>query len=303
MSTLLITGHTGFVGRSLVGRVASEHGDRWTIATLGEHQDVRDPRLGERLAEIRADALIHLAARTSVAESFRDPDGYFDVNFNGTLNLLRALKATDFRGRFVYVGSGECYGAIDDVHLPVDEQQPLRPRSPYAVSKVAAEALCFQWSQTEGLDAIIARPFNHIGPDQDGRFVVPSLVKQVCAIREGRSPNEIVAGNLDVTRDLSDVRDVIDAYVALLERGRTGHVYNVGSGREVRIRDVLDRLLDLANVKARIVTDPRRLRRDEQLRMRADVTKIGSHTGWASRIPLNESLRDILASWTDRPCA
>ena len=158
------------------------------------------------------------------------------------------------------------------------------------MSKVAAEALCFQWSQTEGLDAIIARPFNHIGPDQDGRFVVPSLVKQVCAIREGRSPNEIVAGNLDVTRDLSDVRDVIDAYVALLERGRTGHVYNVGSGREVRIRDVL-------------VTDPRRLRRDEQLRMRADVTKIGSHTGWASRIPLNESLRDILASWTDRPCA
>ena len=183
----------------------------------------------------------------------------------------------------------------------MDELQPLRPRSPYAVGKVAAEALCFQWSQTEGLDAIIARPLIGIGPGQDERFVVPSLVKQVCSVRDGRSPAEIVAGNLDVTRDLTDVRDVIEAYLALLDNGRTGHVYNVGSGREVRIRDVLDILLDLAKrVKARVTTDPQRVRRDEQLRMRADVAKIKSHTGWVSRVPLDESLRDILASRTDR---
>ena len=300
MSTLLITGHTGFVGRVLAARVGSEHGDRWTIVTLAERQEVRDPRLGEALAEIRADAVIHLAARTSVAESFRDADGYFDVNFNGTLNLLRALRATNFRGRFLYVSSGDCYGAVDEERLPVDEEQPLRPRSPYAVSKVAAEALCFQWSQSEGLDAIIARPFNHIGPGQDERFVVPSLVKQVCSVRDGRSPAEIVAGNLDVTRDLTDVRDVVEAYLALLENGQRGGVYNIGSGREVRMRDVLDILLDCANVKARVVTDPRRLRRDEQLRMCADVARIKAHTGWTSRIPLHESLRDILASWTDK---
>ena len=300
MPKLLITGHTGFVGRALAAHVTGEHGDGWTVATLAEHQDVRDPKLDLQLAPIRADAVIHLAARTSVAESFRDADGYFDVNFNGTLNLLRALRATEFRGRFLYVSSGDCYGSIDEAQLPVDELQPLRPRSPYAVSKVAAEALCFQWSQTEGLDAIIARPFNHIGPGQDERFVVPSLVKQVCSIRDGHSPNEIVAGNLDVTRDLSDVRDVVEAYLALLANGRKGHVYNVGSGREVRLRDVLDALLDLAKVKARVTTDPQRVRRDEQLRVRADVFKIESHTGWVSRIPLIESLRDILASRTDR---
>ena len=167
MPHLLITGHTGFVGRSLAGHVAAEHGDRWSVATLAEHQDVRDPNLCQQIAPIRPEAVIHLAARTSVAESFQDADGYFDVNFNGTLNLLRALQAADFRGRFLYISSGECYGAVDEADLPVDELQPLRPRSPYAVSKVAAEALCFQWSQTEGLDAIIARPFNHIGPGQD----------------------------------------------------------------------------------------------------------------------------------------
>ena len=300
MATLLITGHTGFVGRSLAGHVAAEHGDRWTVATLAEHQDVRDPNLCQQIAPIRPEAVIHLAARTSVAESFQDADGYFDVNFNGTLNLLRALQAADFRGRFLYISSGECYGAVDEADLPVDELQPLRPRSPYAVSKVAAEALCFQWSQTEGLDAIIARPFNHIGPGQDERFVVPSLLKQVCSIRDGRSPNEIVAGNLDVTRDFTDVRDVIEAYLALLENGRKGQVYNVGSGREVRIRDVLEILLDLANVKARVTTDPQRVRHDEQLRMCADVARIKSHTGWVSRIPLDKSLRDILASRTDR---
>jgi GDP-4-dehydro-6-deoxy-D-mannose reductase len=297
---LLITGHTGFVGRVLAEHVTAEHGDRWNLATLAEHQDVRDPKLGDHIAPLRADAVIHLAARTSVSESFQDPDGYFDVNFQGTLNLLRALRTSGFRGRFLYVSSGDCYGTIDEAQLPVDELQPLRPRNPYAVSKVATEALCFQWSQTEGLDAIIARPFNHIGQGQDERFVVPSLVKQVCSIRDGRSPNEIVAGNLEVTRDLTDVRDVVKAYIALLEKGRKGHVYNIGSGREVRIRDVLGLLLDLANVNARVTTDPQRTRRDEQLRMRADVAKIKSHTGWTSRIPLDESLRDILAAPTDR---
>ena len=150
------------------------------------------------------------------------------------------------------------------------------------------------------MDAITARPFNHIGPGQDERFVVPSLVEQVCSIRDGHSPNKIMAGNLEVTRDLTEVRDVVKAYLALLERGLMGHVYNIGSGREVRIRDVLERLLDLAHVNARVTTDPQRTRRDEQLRMRADVAKIKSHTGWASRISLDESLRDILTSWTHR---
>ena len=279
MSTLLLTGHTGFVGRAITAHFGAGHDGGWVIATLDGHLDVRDPRLADRVQAVRPDAVLHLAARTSVSESFGDPDGYFDVNFNGTLNLLRALRATNFSGRLLYVGSGDCYGAISPAQLPVREDHPLRPRNPYAVSKVAAEALCFQWSQTEGLDAVIARPFNHIGRGQDERFVVASLAKQISAIRNGRAPPRVSSGNLDVTRDLTDVRDVIAAYVALIERGRRGEAYNVGSGREIRIRDLLERLLELAEVDAEVGTDAARVRPDEQLRVCADVSKIRMDTG------------------------
>ena len=299
MSNLLLTGHTGFVGRAITASLGAEPQGRWSIATFEDHRDVRDPRLTECVAAIRPDVVLHLAARTSVADSFRDPDGYFDVNFNGTLNLLRALQSIKFRGRFLYVGSGDCYGAIKSSELPVREDHPLRPRNPYAVSKVAAEALCYQWSQTEGLDAVIARPFNHIGRGQDERFVVASFAKQIAAIRLGRAPARIVCGNLDVTRDLTDVRDVVAAYVALIENGHAGEAYNVGSGREVGIRDVLVRLLGLAGVDAEIKTDTARIRADEQLRVCADVLRIRADTGWASRITLDEALLEILDYWTN----
>jgi GDP-4-dehydro-6-deoxy-D-mannose reductase len=298
--TLLLTGHTGFVGRAIAAYASPKQENRWVLATLDGIHDIRDSRLSDRVAAIRPDVVLHLAARTSVGESFHDPDGYFDVNFNGTLNLLRSLRATHFRGRLLYVGSGDCYGSIASDELPVDEDHPLRPRSPYAVSKVAAEALCFQWSQTEGIDTVIARPFNHIGRGQDERFVVASLAKQIAAIRLGRSAPEIVCGNLDVARDLTDVRDVITAYFALIERGRCGEAYNIGSGRETRIRDVLSRLLQLAGVEASIKTDPARLRPDEQLRVCADVSKIRADTGWTSRVPMDETLRDVLDDWMTR---
>jgi GDP-4-dehydro-6-deoxy-D-mannose reductase len=300
VSTLLLTGHTGFVGRAIKELVGTQSQGRWAIATFDDHQDVRDSRLQEFIEALRPDVVLHLAARTSVAESFRDPDGYFDVNFNGTLNLLRALRSIKFRGRFLYVGSGDCYGAIQPSDLPVREDHPLRPRNPYAVSKVAAEALCYQWSQTEGLDAVIARPFNHIGRGQDDRFVVAAFAKQIAAIRLGRAPPQVVCGNLEVTRDLTDVRDVIDAYVALIERGRTGEAYNVGSGREVRIRDVLVRLLEFAGVDAEIKIDTARIRADEQLRVCADVSRIRADTGWASRITLDDTLREVLDYWMTR---
>jgi GDP-4-dehydro-6-deoxy-D-mannose reductase len=300
VSTLLLTGHTGFVGRAITAHFDAGHHDRWVIATVDPHLDLRDPRLMDRVKAARPDAVLHLAARTSVSESFRDPDGYFDVNFNGTLNLLRALRAANFLGRLLYVGSGDCYGSIQPTQLPVREDHPLRPRNPYAVSKVAAEALCFQWSQTEGLDVVIARPFNHIGRGQDERFVVASLAKQISAIHLGNAPPRVLSGSLDVTRDLTDVRDVIAAYIALIERGRCGEAYNVGTGREIRIRDVLSRLLELAQVSAEVITDAARVRPDEQLRVCADVSKIRMDTGWTSRIGLDETLRDILDDWMTR---
>ena len=293
--TLLVTGHTGFVGRAVQSVLnANPEQARWRLAMLPDGFDIRSPALARHIADARADAVLHLAGLTSVGESFRDPQRYFDVNFNGTWNLLRALRQASFTGRFLFVSSGDCYGYVTEGDLPTRETQPLRPRSPYAVSKVAAESLCFQWAQTERLDVVLARSFNHIGPGQDIRFAVASFAQQLTAIRRGIRAPRIVTGNLDVTRDLTDVRDVVGAYVSLLERGHTGEVYNVGSGRETRLADVLDMLVSLAGVTPEIVTDPARVRSDEQRRAVADVRKIAAETGWAASTPLARTLTDML---------
>ena len=297
--TLLVTGHTGFVGRTVRG-VLQPSQDRWRLVTLPDGFDVRSRELTRHLVELRPDAVLHLGGLTSVAESFRDPDQFFDVNFNGTWNLLKALRSASFTGRLLFVSSGDCYGAVDADDLPVRETHPMRPRSPYAVSKVAAESLCYQWTQTEGLDVVLSRSFNHLGPGQDTRFAVPWFAKQIAMIRKGSAPPRIVTGDLDVTRDMTDVRDVVSAYLSLLDKGRSGEVYNVGSGRETRLSDVLNELLSLAGVTAEIVTDPARVRTHEQRRAVADVRKIARDTGWSARIPFSSTLGDMLDDWTQR---
>lgn len=301
MPTLLVTGHSGFVGRTLLegfGDLADP--SRWRVAALPDTLDIRSAELAPSVARLAPDAVVHLAALTSVDESFRDPDACFDVNFNGTLNLLRALRAAHFRGRMLYVSSGDCYGALPETALPVAEEQPLRPRNPYAVSKVAGEALCYQWSQTEALDVVIARPFNHLGPGQDPRFAVASFCEQIARIQGGRAPAVLRAGNLDVTRDFTDVRDVLRGYFALLERGHAGEAYNVASGRETPLREVIATLLDIAGVQATIETEPSRQRSAEQRRVVADISKVRRDTGWSPRIPLEETLAVTLDYWKRR---
>jgi GDP-4-dehydro-6-deoxy-D-mannose reductase len=299
--TLLVTGHTGFVGRSLFDmkdNAAVPPG--WSLAALPDGLDIRDPGLAGAIRERSADAVLHLAARTNVEDSFGAPDDYFDVNFSGTLNLLRALRDARFAGRLLYVSSGDCYGAVPESGLPVSEDRTLKPRNPYAVSKVAAEALCYQWSQTDGIDVVIARPFNHIGPGQDSRFAVAHFCEYIARIAAQDAAPVIRAGNLDVTRDFTDVRDVVLAYFALLEKGVTGEAYNVASGREVRVGEALRTALEIAGVKASIEIDPGRQRAGEQRRVVADVSKIRRDTGWQSRIPLRETLEATLDYWRNR---
>lgn len=301
MRTLLLTGHSGFAGRIVRSVIAADpHAHHWEIAVLPAELDIRSPDLAGEIVRLRPQAVVHLAARASVAESFRDPQGYFDVNVHGTWNLLRALHSTGFGGRFLYVGSGDCYGRVDEDSLPIAESTPLRPRSPYAVSKVAAEALCYQWSQGGSFEIVLARPFNQIGPGQDARFVVAAFAEQVARIRAGKAPPTMRVGNLDVTRDLSDVRDVARAYLRLVDAGRNGAVYNVASGRETCIRDVLETLLELAGVRAEITVDPARLRADEQRRAVADVKQIELDTGWRATTPLAASLTAVLDDWNRR---
>lgn len=272
----------------------------WRLETLPETLDVRSRELARHVASVHPDGVIHLAGLTSVADSFDDPELFFDVNFHGTRNLLEALRDAAFSGRFLFVSSGDCYGTVAADELPVAETHPLRPRSPYAVSKVAAEALCYQWSQTERLDVVIARAFNHIGPGQDERFATASFAQQVVRIREGLAPPRIETGDVEVTRDITDVRDVVRAYFALLDRGGGGEVYNVGSGRETRVGDVLAGLLEAAKVEATVMMDAKRVRQGEQRRARADIRKIQRDTGWAPTIPLSQTLADMLDDWNDR---
>jgi GDP-4-dehydro-6-deoxy-D-mannose reductase len=218
----------------------------------------------------------------------------FSINFLGTLNLLQALSASGFQGVFVYIGSADVYGRVSEAELPARETYPLRPRSPYAVSKAAAEALCYQWSQTESFRIVLTRPFNQIGPKQNSRFAVAGFAKQIVEIRRGARPPVLVTGDLDVTRDFTDVRDAVRAYRLLLEKGENGEVYNICSGRERSLRSLAVGLLRIAGVQAELQIDSALLRANEQRRMVGDPTKINEGLGWAPEIPMDKTLQDLL---------
>src|SRR5207302_554158 len=180
---------------------------------------------------LRPRAVIHLAAHSWVPQSFKEPMETYDVNFVGTFNLLSALQKTGFHGRFLFVSSSDIYGQVSPEALPITEEHPSKPRSPYAVSKVAAEALCSQWSQTEtDIEIVVARPFVHIGPGQSDRFVISNFARQIIEIKRTRREALVEVGDIDVTRDFTDVRDVVRAYELLLARGVPGEVYNICSG-------------------------------------------------------------------------
>jgi GDP-4-dehydro-6-deoxy-D-mannose reductase len=265
---------------------------------LSSESDLLDPtQLRAMIHEHQPDWVVHLAAQSHVPQSWSDPARTLEVNVCGTANLLNALSEADFRGRLLYVSSADVYGSVVDADLPLTEDTPLTPRSPYASSKVAAEVLCRQWALTRDLDVVIARPFNHTGPRQRPDFALPGFAREIAAIKRGRQPAQVLAGDLDVTRDFLDVRDVVNAYLALLAGGRGGQTYNVCSGREVHLADALRRLVDMAGVQAEIAVDPARFRPAEQRRVYGSHAKLTADTGWVPRIPLDETLQQLLDYW------
>ena len=272
----------------------------WDVIDTPEHVDLRDPSATSDMVRAAApDAVLHLAAQSWVPDALRDPATTLQVNLFGTLNLLQALKRSAFRGRMIYVGTGDVYGVVPEDALPVAETRLPAPRNPYSVSKLAAEALCFQWTVTEGMDIVLARPFNHIGRGQSDRFVVSDFARQIVQIRQGRRKPVVAVGDIDVTRDFTDVRDVVHAYFALLASGARGEVYNVCSGQDRSIRSVLGRLAELAGIDIAIEQDPARLRKAEQRRICGNPSKIRRATGWEAAIPLDESLAEMLHHWED----
>lgn len=290
---LLLTGASGFVGGFV------QQATRCVALTLaGKEVDLRDAHaVTDALSRIRPDAVLHLAAQTFVPRSFENPMETFEINFLGTYNLLAALKKAGFTGRLLLVSSGDVYGSVAPEQLPITEELLPRPRNPYAVSKVAAEALCFQWNETAGFETIVARPFNHIGPGQREDFVISAFAKQIAEIKHGSKPAVIEVGDLDVTRDFLDVRDVVQAYLLLLREGRGGQIYNICSSTECSIRSLLEKMLKLAEVQAEIRSNPAKFRPSEQRRVVGDASKLRRHTGWQPTYAIEQTLADTIHSW------
>ena len=298
MKKLLVTGLSGFVGQTISQVLGKRSHPGLVLASPECEFDVTDAKevLGV-IERSKPDYVIHLAAQSFVPESFSNPKTTYDVNFFGTFRLLEALKSANFPGRLLFIGSAQVYGLVDASDMPIKETYPLKPRNPYAVSKLAGEALCYQWSQTEKIDIVMARPFNHIGPGQSERFVVSDFAKQIAEIKLGKKEPVIRVGDIEVTRDFADVRDVVNAYFLLLEHGINGEVYNVCSGVEYNIREVLDQLQHIGGVRLQVNHEGNRSRPSEQRRFVGDFSKLNRCTGWKPEIPFDKSLTDVLNYW------
>jgi GDP-4-dehydro-6-deoxy-D-mannose reductase len=301
MKRLWVTGGHGFVGQWVqkqAPRIAREHGFELAIPPA-DFELLDEAQVDAQIALARPDAVLHLAGQSNVPLSFKDPEGTFRINVFGTLRLLQGLKRAGLAPHIVYASSGDVYGLVPEGEMPISEERVARPRNPYAVSKLAAEALCYQWFRTEGFPIVIARPINHIGAGQSETFALPAFAHQIAEIKAGRRDPVIRVGDIDVSRDFTHVADVIDAYLLLLEKGEPGQVYNIASGRDRRVRDLLERLLELAGVKAEILRDSAHFRPAEQRVVRGRNDKL-AHLGWTPRRSIDEALKEILDDWEQR---
>lgn len=299
MQTLLLTGHHGFVGTALRAWLpGSAWAQRLRLALPPDDFDLLDPGAVDALVrDTRPHWVLHLAALTHVPSAIADPVPTLQVNIVGTTQLIQALRAHAPSARLLYASSADVYGRVSPQELPIPEDRPPAPLNPYSVSKVAAEMMCRQAHVAHGVDVVIARPFNHIGPGQRQEFAVSGFARSIAEIRLGLRPPELPVGDLDVTRDFSHVLDVCEGYLALLAGGRSGETYNLCSGRETRLRELLDRMVARSGCGARVVVDPARLRPADQPRVAGDPAKALRDTGWRASRPLEPLLDDMIDHW------
>ncbi len=303
---VLITGATGFAGGYLGAHLARAY-PGWQVTGTTRHAaqadsrfircDLRDAAAVASLIEqVAPEMVVHLAGQSNVPASLKDPETTLTNNVLGTLHLLDACRTHVPQSRLLIVSSSEVYGPTPLEAQPLREDRPLHPVNPYAVSKAAQEMLALQYAHSYGLDVIVVRPFNHIGPGQTDHFVVSAFARQIVEVERGER-RVISVGNLDAARDFTDVRDVVRAYGLLLGCGERGGIYNIGRGTAVPVADVLDSLCRLAHVAITVERDPARLRPSDAPVMMADTVRLRHATGWQPEIPLTQSLEETLAWW------
>lgn len=312
---VLITGISGFAGSHLAEYLVSkkkyavsgtylldsglEHLFKFKNEITLSKIDLTDAVKVSQLIKItKPDYIFHLAALTSPANSFNHPAETIINNVTAQINLLEAIKNYGFfNTSILIVSSADIYGKVAEKDLPIDEETKFNPANPYSVSKITQDFLGLQYFLSYNLKIIRVRPFNHIGPRQSPNFAVASFAKKIAEIEKGKINNILHVGNLDAKRDFTDVRDMVCAYALILEKGKIGDVYNMGSGVAYKMSEILERLLFFSKMKIKIEVDPVLLRPSDEPVLLCDNRKIKKVTGWNSKISLDQTLKDTLDYW------
>lgn len=310
----LITGVSGFAGSHLADYLTTHtdlevYGvDRHGSERPGLSEGVKILRgdlcdletVMQIMGQIQPDYIFHLAAQAFVPLSWHDPWATMENNIRAQLNVLEAAIVQGDSTRVLVVGSADEYGLVTPDELPICETNPLRPYSPYAVSKIAQDMLGYQYFVSHKLPVIRVRPFNHIGPRQNPAFVVAAFARQIAEAEAGLVEPIVWVGNLKAKRDFSDVRDIVRGYYSVLQHGEPGEVYNLGSEQAHSIGEILDALVGMSRVPLEVQPDPARLRPSDVPIVVSDCSKVRRQTGWQVQIPLEQSLRDVLEYWRER---
>lgn len=306
----LIIGGGGFVGKYLAEHLMQDRGWETVVTKLPKETvsvdgceiynlDILDQDAVEALLiRLRPDVIFHLAAQSSVAYSWKNPQLTVDINIHGSLNVLEAIRAIeDYQPKVLLIGSGEEYGVLPKGLSLVSETTPVQPGNPYAITKAAQNLFGTLYAKSYDMDITMVRAFNHIGPGQVPQFVVSDFCKQAAEIAAGMREPVMRVGNLSAVRDFTDVRDVMRAYSLLALHGKAGETYNVGSGRAISIQEILERIIRLSGVAITVEVDPAKLRPVEVPVIQADIAKLQADTGWMPEIPLEQTIRETLDYW------
>lgn len=311
----LIIGGAGFVGGYLADHLHNQC--KWSVSvtkmphetiSVDETIQVYDLNILDidsvitLLNQLRPDYIFHLAAQSSVALSWKNPNLTIDVNIKGSIHVLDAIRSVEhYDPRILLIGSGEEYGHIQPDETPIAEKNVLRPGNIYAATKACQNMIGKIYSDAYHMNIISVRAFNHIGPKQNPMFVLPDFCKQVAEIEAGLREPIIYVGNLSAKRDFTDVRDVVNAYALLMKHGQRGETYNVGSGHAIAIQDILDMILEHSTANISVKTDPQKLRPVDVPIIEADVQKLKDCTGWEPKYSIKDTIFDVLDEWRELP--